>query len=170
MSSGRRKTRRQPTRTTAPVLGTYYHFTSRLHLPLIVAAKVITTTESHVGSGRHDWPPHGQHVGPDVVWLLDVPEVEYPHGLDGSVVDKTGVRFTVQAAAYRWLDWPPAQSMHPEWRHELIKLAGGWAAARRWWVSERPIPADDWQVVDVLPPREQEADPVPDRRAEQASS
>ncbi|MGY1777772.1 hypothetical protein ACI8AV_18095 [Geodermatophilus sp. SYSU D00804] len=132
-------------------IGTFYHFTSQNNLSLIQQAGVITTTESNVGSSRADMPPFGEHVGPDVVWLLDVPELEFEHGLPRSSGNKREVRFTVRCRAIRWLDWHPAKRMHPAWRARMIEAAGGMDAARHWWVSERPIARADWSAVDIVP-------------------
>ena len=134
-----------------PAERTLYHFTSQIHLPMIQAAGQLRTTESNIGSVTPIRPPYGDHIGPDVVWLLDTADLDgRRHGLQGSSADKTRVRFTVRARATRWVSWPPAQRMHPEWREEFIRDGGGPAAARRWWVSERPIPSTAWLQIDVM--------------------
>lgn len=122
----------------------FYHFTSEAHLPLILAAGFLRTTESNVGSPTPVWPPFGNHIGPDVLWLLDVPEVRFDHGLSGSVLNKDAVRFTVRADAVRWLNWQPRFDMHPEWHSNLLRAGGGPKAARHWYVTESDVWAEDW--------------------------
>jgi hypothetical protein len=95
---------------------TFYHFTCEEHLEAIGSSGVLWPTESNVGSGVPAWEPCGVHLGPDVVWLLDVPTLEYPHGLQGGAFDKTAVRITVGVPAIRWLDWAWTAQMHPVWR------------------------------------------------------
>lgn len=122
----------------------FYHFTSRLHMVHIQAAGLIRTTESNVGSPDPRHTPHGQHVGPDVVWLLDTPEAAFDHGLRGSAVDKTAVYVAVDVPAIRWLDWGPAAAMDPRWRRTLIERGGGPTAAERWFVWPASIPRVRW--------------------------
>jgi hypothetical protein len=124
----------------------FYHFTSETHLPLILDAGYLKLSESNVGSGIPSLPPFGDHAGPDVVWLLDVPTVRHhSHGLAGASVDKTAIRFTVHAPdAVRWLNWQPAMQMHPEWRQIFVRVGGGSADSRHWYVVEHEIHAADW--------------------------
>lgn len=130
-------------------IGTWYHFTSPDHLPRILKSGFLKTVESNIGSPVPTMPPTGDHVGPDVVWLLDTPEVEYDHGLTGSIHDKTGVRFTVRCKAERWTAWAPGRQAHPAWRAAMVRAGGGEPATRHWLVSERPIPAASWTKIEV---------------------
>lgn len=133
----------------------FYHFTSTHHLKAILDAGRLNPTESNVGSPIPGWEPRGAHVGPDVVWLLDTPELGgHPHGLvvpdDSrlrSLYDKTEVRFTVDVPAIRWLDWEPAQCMHPEWKTVMIESAGGMDAVHHWYVFPAPIRANRWKEI-----------------------
>ena len=92
--------------------------------------------------------------GPRVVWLLDTPDLGYDHGLGGF---KTDVRITVEvpnSRVSRWLDWAPAKAMADWWRSALLDAAGGAQAAEHWWISEAPIPRQDWIRVEArLGPR-----------------
>ena len=74
-----------------------YHFTCREHLEAIKRDGVILTTESNIGSPLPRLKPFGEHVGPDVVWLTDCPNLDRgDHGLSGSAADKSAVRITVE--------------------------------------------------------------------------
>ena len=79
--------------------------------------------EFNIGSGREDWPPMGEHVGPDVVWLTDREE-PWSRGLalDGTLdgTDKTEVCITVEVAdAVEWWDFVCADGIHPRWQRRL---------------------------------------------------
>lgn len=120
-----------------------FHFTSAHHWPLIEQAGFLKTVESNVDMLR-------SHAGPDVVWLLDTPTVDLPHGLvmPGYPIDKTQVRFTVEVPKpIRWSEWGPTQSMDPEWRETFLNAAGGDEAAEHWWVVPARIPAKRWVEV-----------------------
>lgn len=135
-----------------------FHWTSTYHLKQILLEGRLTTTESNVGSPSPMLQPAGEHLGPDVVWLLDVPVLRFGHGLtmDPSgpyrmLHDKTEVRFTVKVdGAVPWTRWKPAEAMHPTWRKSMIRSGGGRDAVRHWWVIERDIPRAEW--VEVLTP------------------
>jgi hypothetical protein len=123
-----------------------YHFTSTWHLPKIVKAGYIDTTESNGDLLL-------AHAAPDVVWLVDVPDLGgLSHGLAGSVVDKTSVRITVDLPDYRverWDDWATRNGVDDRTKNILVSTAGGWAAADHWYVSERRIDRRFWDSVDV---------------------
>lgn len=137
-----------------------YHYTCTTHLPKILKAGYLKTTESNVSM-------RFTHKGPDVVWLTDTPTADLGHGVttiheghsdgtltkvDGSSVprfDKTRVRFTVDVDATRWLDWEPAGHMTKAWRRILIANGGGQEAAGHWYVFEGRIPESDWTGVSV---------------------
>lgn len=129
-----------------------YHFTSEFHLPRILAAGFLMTTESNVGSPYPGHDPYGDHAAAPVVWLMDDPEgpFRYNHGLAGAAVDKKRIRFTVEVDAVRWLNWQPAMDMHPEWRKNFLAVSGGLISARRWYVSEESILQEDWlEILDM---------------------
>jgi len=121
-----------------------YHFTSTMHLPLIERAGFIRTTESNLSFLRG-------HAGPDVVWLMDSDSADgATHGLDGSVVDKKAVRITVRVQAERWTEWVKRQPGYdPLTAASLVRTGGGTEAASHWWVTEQPIPREQWLRVEV---------------------
>lgn len=123
-----------------------FHFTSPTHWPAIQAAGRLRVTESNVS-------PRQPHVGPDVVWLLDVPELDgRPHGLylpdrprAPDFADKTRVRIEVRAPySARWVDWAWTHRMDPRWRDAIVAAGGGIEAAEHWYVHPAPIPARCW--------------------------
>lgn len=121
-----------------------YHYTSAVHLPLIVRTGVLRTTESNVSLFK-------EHAAPDVVWLTTDPVAEADHGLVGSAVDKRAVRIRVRAPeAVRWTEWVKQHPMVPEgWRQSFVARAGGPEVAATWWVSEKPIPRADWLEIST---------------------
>lgn len=125
---------------------TYFHFTHIGHLPRILAAGMLLPTESNVGSPTSIYPPVGMGVGPDVVWLMDTPEVgdasgDMHHGL---YPEKRRVRIEVDVKAIRWRDWSFTAQMHPEWRETLVNAAGGWEVAEHWFILPAPIRRKRW--------------------------
>ncbi len=122
-----------------------YHFTSTVHWPRIDLSGTLRRIESNLDM----WKPH---AGPDVVWLLDGPELgDLPHGLAGSAADKTEVRFELDLPdrwVRRWLDWARAQQIDQEWLDTLVKVGGGMEAAERWLISFREVPSTEWVRVD----------------------
>jgi len=109
-----------------------YHFTSVLHWPRIANSGVLAGGEANLDMFR-------ANVGPAVIWLLDTPTVDFPHGLEGSIVDKTRIRFTIDTSlAIKWTDWRDAALMEPSWRQALIDTAGGESAADHWYVLPTP--------------------------------
>lgn len=146
----------------------FYHFTSEVHLRKILQLGKILPGESNVGSPSDAMEPHGDHLGPDVVWLLDEPERPVPkrgdprnHGLFGHVVDKTVIRITVDVKAIPWTSWAAGEHMNPLWRTMFIQAGGGEDAARHWYVVPAPIRSLRWVAIDrmdgqALDPDEQE--------------
>ena len=136
-----------------------YHFTTIYYWERILRDGVIKTTESNV-----DLRPGREHAGPDVVWLLDTPTVDYNHGItsvDGVIpgtkikcVDKTRLRFEVSLPdfeVHRWADWLRTQkNYHASSRYKLENTGGGPNATRHWWVTEKCIDMRYWRsVVDM---------------------
>lgn len=125
---------------------TFYHFTSRRHLPVILTDGLLKPTESNVS-------PDEAHAGPPVVWLLDLPEIPVDsHGLrmpEGVDLDKTEVRFEVNVPAIHWLDWEWTSMMDRQWREIIIRVGGGERAADHWYVWPAPIKRNRWISVEV---------------------
>lgn len=127
-----------------------YHFTSARHLPQILRDESLRPSESNVGSPSPDMPPFGMGVGPDVVWLLDSPDLDHNHGLFADKTGKDAVRFEVEVPALRWTDWAWTAQMHPTWRDIMIDSAGGTDAAQHWYVFPAEIPMSRWITVTDL--------------------
>lgn len=126
----------------------FYHFTSVEHWIDIQQTGLIYPTESNVGSPLQGLEPSGVRLGPDVVWLLDGPDLgDAGHGLTGSIHDKTAVCIEVDVPAIRWLDWEFTAKMNPAWRSITIKTGGGDDAAARWYVWPAAIPRQRWHRV-----------------------
>jgi len=135
--------------------GALLHFTSPERLAMIRAAGFLKVTESNIGSGRPDWPPSGEHVGPDVVWLTDalettakalgVESVQY----DGT--DKMAVRITVKvpdAEVSWWPDFAREHGIHRQWR----RLMERGRDADSWWVIPRPVMLSEVAAIEHRPP------------------
>lgn len=141
---------------------TLYHYTCLEHLPKIIQAGFLKTTESNVSIER-------TQAGPNVVWLTTDPDCKHGHGIDpASVVrnahdhgitvtpelmqqwDKTRVRFTVRLPndhVHKWLDWTKKYPMNPLWKKAFISAARGGVGT--WRVVEHPILQDRWvEVID----------------------
>ena len=119
-----------------------WHFTSSHHLPSILREGVLRVTESNVSITE-------DHAGPDVVWLLDQPVADAPHGLDGGALDKREVRFEVRTQAVRWTDWIKTQPIEQVWLAALLRAGGGIEAARHWYIALDPIPESQWESVAI---------------------
>jgi hypothetical protein len=114
----------------------FWHFTSALHLPHIMEAGTLRTTESNID-------PVLPHAGPPVVWLLDEDHSDPDkNGLAGRV-DKSEIRFTVdvlESRCRRWVEWAPMNGAEHGWMVALAEAGGGWEYAEHWWVIARSIP------------------------------
>jgi hypothetical protein len=112
-----------------------YHFTAYYHLPAIIAAGTLRTTESNLSIQR-------PHAGPDCVWFLDGPDLgSADHGLgDGesvSPLDKSAVRIVCDVPDYkvvRWAAWA-RQKADALTVASMVDTGGGEAAAERWLVT-----------------------------------
>ena len=122
----------------------FFHFTSKLHLPLILEAGILRVTESNIS-------PYKTHEGPDVVWLLDEKAGQPERGMHGLIGDndKTAVRFEVDVPAIRWLDWEPVRNMEDWWLKTLIRAGGGDEAAEHWYVWPVGILRKRWIGIEV---------------------
>ena len=128
-----------------------YHYTCSCdhHLGSILDDGLLRTSESHICSDRPDVLPHGEHVGPDVVWLVkskrpvDGRGLTVQAGFEGC--DKTAVRFVVDLAdADHWPAWSRLQGINPRWGRALEQ----YQYPDLWYVVERPIPKGEWVSVD----------------------
>lgn len=124
-----------------------YHYTSKLHWPLIQAAGFLKLTESNVGSPCRELLPYGEHFAPDVVWLSDSDSVKYgSHGLVSSV-DKTEIRITVDADAEKWESFATRHGINRKW-YRLLDATGGYTSLN-WYVYEKPIQIPEFIAVDM---------------------
>lgn len=123
---------------------TFYHYTSKRHLPKILESGVLLPSESNIGA-----PWEGERLGPDVVWLLDTPTLTFDHGLLPGRTGKDEVLFAVEVKAIRWLDWAPVASMNPEWLPTFVEAGGGSVAAAHWYVYPGPISRKRWSGIFV---------------------
>ena len=121
-----------------------YHYTSETHLPMILTAGFLKTTESNVSATK-------EHAGPDVVWLTTADEPSAGHGLAGSSVDKSAIRFSVELpklAVYDWKTWAKAQGSNPGFIQSLARSGG----AGTWRITTSAIPASRWAEVRRMNP------------------
>lgn len=131
-----------------------YHYTSAEHFAAIQRDRVLLPSESNVGSPIQGMQPFGRQYGPNVVWLLDTPDLGgHPHGLAGSVFDKTAVRISVELKyAIKWYEWSWTSKMNLKWFNAFVKTGGGPEAANRWFVYPAPIAQRDWIAVETIHP------------------
>jgi hypothetical protein len=123
-----------------------YHFTSAFHLPAILESGYLKTVESNVSFKR-------EHAGPDVVWLTTSPTPEAGNGLQGSAVDKSEIRFTVEVdkrSVHKWREWAKARGSSPD-AMAILARAGG---SNSWRVVAAPIRAESWVEVRNMPTSE----------------
>lgn len=113
---------------------TFYHFTSPIHLPLILEVGYLKVCESNIDMLQ-------PHAGPDVVWLLDTPDATGESNLFNGLTNvKTLVRFEVDVPAIKWTHWPPIRWMDPDWRDTLTSVGG----SDHWYVWPARIPRRRW--------------------------
>ena len=142
---------------------TLYHYTSRAAWQLIQQDGFIRPTESNIGSARPDWPPMGDRVGPDVVWLTDQPApnaralaLQKPpahvlaaleaQGNRARWEPKTQVRIRLDlqdGEAEPWRTFCTRHGIHRQWRRALER---GRAPAT-WYVLPRSVALDE--IVDA---------------------
>lgn len=132
------------------------HFTSEMHLGLILRCGLLVTTESNIGSPVPEWPPTGEHVGPDVVWftLQDEPS---DVGLDSAraTIPKGGVRMVCDvpdADCRHWPEWARGYGIHPDWYRHVGRAAGQESNPDTWWVVERAVPWTEWVRIESSSP------------------
>src|SRR5690349_14561976 len=105
-----------------------WHFTSAAHLRHIMDDGVLRVTESNIGApddAARLFPGQafrrvGEHVGPDVVWFVNVPEPKFGNMLlnDHTTVDKRLVRFTCDVPdidVWWWPEWSREQGIDRLW-------------------------------------------------------
>lgn len=146
---------------TGPVSSTetplkLFHFTAIEHLSHIVRSGALQTTESNIGSGSPEWSPHGEHVGPDVLWCFDTPEPEGARKMLTTVrrtsrgsqrVSKLLVRFSLAVPdedVVSWLPWARDQRIHPQWLAALSKDQ----RPDTWRCVLRGVPEAEWAEVE----------------------
>ena len=123
-----------------------WHYTSKTHLPWIEESGFLKTTESNLHSEIENY-------GPQVVWLLDTPDLEGSHGLYGGPVDKTAVRIEVDVPDHwtrYWLEWSKGQGISQYWQDIMVAAGGGQECAAHWVVTFRTIKKDRWVDITYL--------------------
>jgi hypothetical protein len=124
-----------------PVL---YHYTSQLHLPLILRSGFLKLTESNVAMER-------PHAGPDVVWLTRDPSpwqawMRMPGRL--LPVDKGRIRFLVDVPhgeLQSWSTWADQHGVADAWRRAMVDSGG---PSDAWYVTERIVPWQEWLRIE----------------------
>lgn len=129
---------------------TLYHFTSTLHLPKILAAGFLETTENNVAKPRFvNGIDVNANRGPGVVWLTTQETVTpgKAFGLEGSAVDKTECRITVQVPkrdVHRWDKWATRRCIELAWLEQQKSVTPGFYSQR---VMLRRIYTGEWTEV-----------------------
>ena len=117
-----------------------YHYTSPVHVPMILETGFLKVTESNVSFAI-------ENAAPQVVWLTPETLIRPPRYL-ASIVDKTAYRFVVAPAdaqrSDKWLRRNGASSKQLGRRES----SGGGTKATRWYVVARPIPSKEWLALE----------------------
>ena len=113
-----------------------YHYTSPIHVPMILDSGFLKVTESNVSFDI-------ENAAPQVVWLTPKTLIRPPKYL-ATIVDKTAFRFVVAPAdaqrSDKWLRHNGASSE----QIRLLESSGGGTKAATWYVVARPIPSEEW--------------------------
>jgi hypothetical protein len=124
-----------------------YHYTSASwHWPQILAAGYLKTVDSNVSMRE-------EHAAPDVVWFTDQPDLQtsHPGWADGTPVDKTEVRITVELDdAVPWVEFARSYGADPTWIAALDAASAG-DHKGHWWVVPRRVWAGEWAEVRIRP-------------------
>jgi len=116
-----------------------YHYTSTYHLPMILEDGFLKPTESNLRADIENVK--------NVVWLTDLYEpTPYGLGLVGSIVDKSEIRITItRSKKYKfWKVWSRQNKINKEWAKILEKDRN----PNNWYISEKPIPIDDFIMIE----------------------
>jgi len=116
-----------------------YHFTSRFHMPLLLARRAIKTTHNNLHPVKQ--------IGPEVVWLTNLGSYEMQLWAEGSVVNKAEFRITVElpeGQAHHWPIWSRKHGIDEGWYEAL----GQCGVPQSWFVVERPIGINEWVSVE----------------------
>lgn len=120
-----------------------FHFTSEFHLPYILEDGFLKVVESNIS-------PNKRNAGPQVVWTTTNIIRDAQGWEQGSIVDKTAVRFTLQVPdedVFWWPTWSRSLSI-PDWWYDALDVAGG-GGSELWYVVPRPIPRSEWLSVRI---------------------
>jgi hypothetical protein len=125
-----------------------YHFTAQHSLQAILQSQEISVSAAPVAGLVRSRKVAG------IVWLTDAydPGSGTDHGLGDPIlgdmgVGKRGVRFTVSVPeAQHWPQWAARHRVSRITRRLLHDAGGG--LSERWWVVQRPIPAQEWVGVE----------------------
>ena len=118
---------------------TLYHYTSELHLPIILGSGFLKLTESNADF-------FVENAAPQVVWLTQESFDKAPKYLFNRMlgVDKSTVRFTIERPtdaqrADKWLKKNGASEL----TIDVLERSGG-AKLSTMYVVPRIIPSDEW--------------------------
>lgn len=120
-----------------------YHFTSRGHLPVILATGGLWRGEVPVGDGSESLRG---------TWFTSDPDPR-DHGLDGSSADKREVRITVvfprnDRALAHWLKFARVR-LASDCIDELMRTGGGKRKAETWYVYPSQIPPSQFRAIEL---------------------
>lgn len=117
----------------------FYHYTSLLHLPDILASQRLTLTKSNIALTA-------ARAGPDVLWLT---REDYRGKPGWAAAAKGRVRITVvpDAPVQRFDKWAKRHGISAGWLRNLETAAH--ERATKWHVTEEPVVADRWIRIEA---------------------
>lgn len=121
---------------------TLYHFTSLWHYKTI----------RKEGLFRGDVPT-SPYTGKNAVWFTKNPDPTFQNWKQGSVVDKTMVRITVQfntltqPTLHKWTKWAKRERINKLWLDSLNNVGGG--DHENWYIYFGVIPVQAFTKVEV---------------------
>ena len=119
-----------------------YHFTSLFHLDVV---------QEH-GLSRGDVPV-SPFEGMNAVWLTTNPSKSSQNWKEGSAVDKTKVRITVEIQdsdpnLHKWSEFAKQEQV-PDWWYKALHETGG-KGSDEWYIYEGVIPSSSFVSIDQL--------------------
>lgn len=117
-----------------------YHYTSNFHIEAIMQN----------GLSRGDVPITPTGLGENAVWFSTSPEPTEQGWVEGSIVDKTQIRITVNIPLShpnlkKWTKYA-AKRLDPEWRSVLNHYGGG--TEKQWYIYFGVVPPAQFVSID----------------------